>query len=614
MSRLTVSGGDLYLDGEYCDEIGYNAYSLGQKAWLSAEYDYRTDFTLLAANGVKVVRIMCAPFQGSDWNALIGNPIPANWAAVPATYRNIMEDLFDKAADSGIAIVACLHWNYQCIPDMLSETYANAFLAGSNSITYWKAWATLFVNQFKNHAALGMWQIGNEWPMFQITEYGGAAPYSGHNASRVRSVVSEIATSIRAADASTPIASGSIGAPMFFLSNRPSTRAAADNIVAWCPSPCNVAEAHLYLNNAFVGSGWNGTIHTTADSIRELTAAYKRRAAEVGKAFMVGEIGVSGDQDSGTDLFKEILGGVRGGGAQLSLVWNWNEEGSGQDEWNIYPGYEYSSYARGDNYITAVKHGSAFGYERDWTTLLSPPQLHYASFTGASGGEISIPASSSYNTTTMSFACWVRSKAPTSFSRIAQYRSADNTKGWVVLFDTNGMLPFVDFRKGGPASANNSAGIVGNYAKGEWVHLAYSFTNPTGSTFERRIWLNGFEFHYLTGADSGYVPHDGTVALYLASSNGGSYGNIDLADVCLSDEMWSTPDVMNLMKYGTEPPGVLGRWRLNGNANDDYGNHGTAGGGVSYAAVAPSMRTVTTRSQATRTVSNRPTAQRQVAA
>lgn len=588
MGRYSIGvNGALLLDGRPASELGYNAYSLGQKAWLDANYVYRTDIPLLHSLGVRTLRVMCAPFNGNEWDTLIGNPIPANWAAVPATYRSIMEEFFDLCEEYDIAIVACLMWNYKAIPDMLSEAYDVAFASSSSaSAVYWKAWATLFVNQFKDHGGLGMWQIGNEWPMLQTTLYGGVAPYSGHDAERVRATVAEIATAIRAADPDTPINSGSIGFPTYLLAYRPAAQYVPDFPLYWAPDPCDVAGVHLYMDNAFVGGEWDGGKWANFDTVKELLASYKMRANAVGKAFILDEFGVNDEQQAGPDtsLFEQFLTGARAAGVECCLVWNWNEDFITVRKWNIYPGSTNAGHPRGDAYIAAVRNSAPMGRQPDWLKGIRPRQSQYAVFSGVTGGEIIIPASNAYNTRTMTLSCWIRGRNAGSFTTAIRYRNAATTNGWILIFDTNGIRPFMDWRKAGPASANNTSGQIADWVPGEWYHMTFAFLNPAGSPFTRTIWVNGFQWLYTTGADAGYVPPDGSVSLSFGSGNGSGYSAIDLADVCLSDRMLTTDEVMALYKTGTAPStGLVGRWKLDGNANDSISsNNGVAGAGVRY--------------------------------
>lgn len=261
MAKLSVVNGQLLLGGSPCAEIGVNAYSLGEKTWGQATPDnvYVTDLPLIKNRGFNVVRIMAAPFDGTGtygWGSIVGNTPPSTWNDLNSGYRSKIDAIMDAAGNAGLTILPAFFWNPLAIPNMLSETPAAAFTPGSASIAYWEAFASVFVDHFKNHEAYGAHAPFNEWPLERIRGWG-TLPWANWDLKNCRGVANRIWSIMRTADPSRCVISGSIAPPVYDDAFKWELQTAIDDTLDGS-GVCDTLDWHTYLTNQFVGSNWSG--------------------------------------------------------------------------------------------------------------------------------------------------------------------------------------------------------------------------------------------------------------------------------------------------------------------------------------------------------------------
>jgi hypothetical protein len=594
MAKFTVSNGVLYLGGQRCAEIGINAYSLGEKTWGQATPDnaYLTSFPLIKSYGYNVVRIMAAPFGGTGtygWGNVVGSTPPTTWNDLNSGYRSKIDAIMDAAGNNGLTVIAACLWNPPAVPDMLGETLEQAFTPGSSSLAYWEAFASVFADHFKNHDAYGAHSPFNEWPAEGIR--GFAPPFPAPqvwSAANVRGACERIWAAMRAADASRIVIPAFIAPPIYNDAFRWEWfRGIDDSILS--AGRADVLDWHVYLSSTFVGEKMFTPTTPTSPlqvdpvqyenfvGLKELLTEARRRAASRGKPFVMTEFGVNSYQDpSSVAKITELVTAIKNAGVQLALMWDWNPRTSlvvpNQDRWSIYPGYiDHNGYARGDNYLAAVTNENVNPSTVPSVSAQVPPRC--ARFSGASNSGVSIPASARYQTAEMTIMGWIRMRGrPAAFSRIAQYRNAAATAGWLWLFDAPANFSYMEWRKAS-GSAESTAGDAGRRPTNRWYHVAISFSNT-----ETQLFLDGREFRYFTYANAGWVPHDGTTNLFLGYDGTTNWGRFDMAEFGLFNRRVSADEIFQYVFYGNRPATPVGWWPLQNNANDDsgFGNNGTA--------------------------------------
>lgn len=590
MAKFTVSNGVLLLDGAPCAEIGVNAYSLGEKTWgiVPPDNAYLTSFPLIKSYGYNVVRIMAGPFGGTGtygWGNVVGTTAPSSWNDLNAGYRSKIDAIMDAAGDAGLTVLPSCLWNYQAIPDMLSESYADAFTPGSASIAYWEAFAYYFADHFKNHQAYGAHIPFNEWYTQKIVGFsaGGAPVYSGWSSANVLGAAEKIWAAMRSADPSRCVIPGSIAPPKYNDPNQWEWLRSIDDSIA-TSGTADALDWHVYLTSNFTGEKFSASLgYGNFVGIKDLLSEARRRAASQGKAFVCSEFGVAGDQDvSSSTKIQDLVGAIKGAGVQLALMWDWNPRTSlivpSQDRWSVYPGYVYNGYARGDNYLSVVTNENVNPSAVNSPSLQLPKRA--ARFAGTTNNGITIPASTRYSSEEFTVMAWVRMKGrPANFSRMAQYRNAAASAGWILLFDTGANFPYLETRTAAGTSAYNTAGAYGRKFTDRWYHMAISYSDTSAQLF-----LDGREFRYLTYTDKGWAKPDNSTPLCLGFDGTSGWARIDMAEFGLFNRLVSAQEIYDYVFSGARPDTPVGWWPLQNNANDDSGfnNHGTALSGITY--------------------------------
>lgn len=593
MARLTVANATLFLNGKPCFEMGFNAYSLGEKTWGQAVPDniYITDLPLIKSLGYNVVKIMAAPFSGTGtygWGNVVGSTTPTTWTSLNAGYRSRIEAIMDAAGNAGLTVLAVPLWNYQAIPDMLGESYAVAFQSGSASQTYWMEFARVFAERFANHEAYGAHIPYTEWPAERHRAFGALPPFAGWNPGHVRATANRIVGAMKAADPSRCTIANTVAPAKFDLSNAWERRRLMDDSI-WAAGVADVVDWHVYSQSAYVGANWElqadsvTLAHSQLVGLTELLAEMRQRAASRGKVFACTEFGVDGDiEPTGTTRIAQMVRAIRGAGIQLSLAWDWNPRTSlvvsSQNKWSIYPGYGYNTYARGNAYLNVINN--TFSPGPSDKAFLEQAPARCARFAGVVNSHVTIPAAARYNSQQFTLMAWVRQigRSP-GFARVAQYRNAANDKGWVFLYDNEATAPYIDTRRSGPASAYNSAGRYGMRRPHRWHHYAVVYSNTSAQLF-----LDGREWTFIKYANSGYEPHDGTSNLFLGFNGSGAWARIDMAEFGLFDRLLTPQEIFDSVYRGVRPSAPVGWWPLQSDANDasGFGNHGVAGSQLTF--------------------------------
>lgn len=591
MAKLTVVDGVLKLDGANCYEIGLNAYSLGEKTWGQATPDnvYVTDLPDIKRRGYNIIRLMAGPFDGTGtygWGNVVGTSPPASWSDLNASYRAKIDAIMDTAAAAGLTVLPSCLWNYKAIPDMLSESYADAFKPSSASVAYWEAFAFVFADHFKNHDAYGAHIPFNEWPLESIRGFG-AAPYIGWDVSMVRGVANRIWSAMRAADSTRCVIPGTISPPVYDLQNKWEWKTAIDDSIK-AAGTCEVVDWHLYPITAYVGAEWQAQsdaalAYEKIVGLQELLSQVKLQAASRGKAFVCTEFGVGGNQDTNnTRRIQAITDAIKKSGVQMALAWDWNPRTSlivsSQNQWSIYPNYEYNNFPRGNEYLKVLVNTNMRASINNAPRPKLPKKC--ARFAGVSGNHVVIPHAARYSSTDFTVMGWIRMIGrPAGFSIIADYRNSANSAGYVMLFDGDADGPYFDLRKSGPASAYNTADQYGRRRANRWYHYAVSFSNT-----QAQLFLDGREFRYFKFSSIGWAPPDGTANLRLGYNGTNGWARIDMADFALYDRRLDAQEVFDYVFYGARPASPAGWWPLQGNANDDSGfaNNGTAGSALTF--------------------------------
>ena len=204
--QLDANGNTIY-DGQKINWLGVNYFSM-----VSACYDG----SVISENRVKSVMNSLETLQEYNVKAIrfnVGFFYADNWRnqyfTDPEGYFDLLERLFDKAAECNIGLVPSFFWTMYLL-DYYGEHYVPAFenaaTNNSQTITFMMDYTTMLVERFASHPAILMWEFGNEYnlqmdlPNWQDLNPGKDASLDKPTIAIHTQVIERWADTIRAAD------------------------------------------------------------------------------------------------------------------------------------------------------------------------------------------------------------------------------------------------------------------------------------------------------------------------------------------------------------------------------------------------------------------------------
>lgn len=587
MSRLSVGGGQLLLEGWAVSNIGLNAYSLLEKKWSNrsgGETAYIQDWALMAQYGVKFVRVNIAPFWSGgtgQWLDIVGSTVPSK-----AGYYTDVEALMNAAAAAGIYVLPTLFWRWATIPDLKGESVSVGF-GSANSATraYMAAFATEFATRYRNHPALGAYIISNEWNLKawdgniptvltpqtppSYSSPADVTPWQG-----VRDTLQVVASAIRSVDPDAAIVSGFGGPPLADQQDRPDMSEWVDRQLALHPPAVNVIDTHLYPTNASMGrfhdSGERRSVRTMRDYLSELNA----RAGQMGKALIMTEFGCTDAQNPDGRLFDEMITETKEAGVGIALVWNWNEDFvASQVDWHIYPGSPRAGYLESIRRANLSTHSRRGGRPSRYK---SPPQKFCAHFDGANSFMTAPSHPAIDGAVDWSLVFWIRPhEQPGTFRRVWEKTAVGNPGGMQLLFDSAGKFIYTNHYQAGGTNAYNTAGQLRRMSPGQWRHCAITF-NASNSNV--RTYLDGEYWKSETlSPTSPSMGGAGHTQVFGRSIGGIGHARFDMADFMMFPRMLSHGEVLDHVRNGQAPDLPAVRYKFDGDGQDSGPNglHGT---------------------------------------
>lgn len=505
---VSVSG-DLLLNGKYCRELGVNAYSLITDITNNSKpTNYKTILDECAAMGVRVVRVSLTTYSSASMlSQVLGGSLPKKnftWSDLSASYRAAVQTVFDYAASLGIYLMPSVVWQPDAFSGLYSETTTTMYtVANSKSRVFARAFTKAFVAAYKDHKAMGIYSLGNEFKLANGTWYTDA---------QVNPFLSDLARVIKVIDPQKAVCSSNLDAVYDGNLTRPVFQTVMSTIVANNPDPLDTVDIHAYADRAWLSPDPVNVLNSTALDAYCYAEEWMATLVKLGKAakkpFILSEIGILGRNDAvsmtqgqeyfgQTDKLVKMLDRVFASGVQLALLWNIGDNTSGvlQTLWD----FSQANGTRGSTYQPIIKQ-----YVQKFRTSQTKElgQKYFdpaakghgkpqgaATFTGSNSVNIQYPAATPELLggsvgTILLFANVAAANAD--YARlISACDSAGNTRGFQVLMNTGGLEPYITFMGAGVNGAGKTPALVaGTPAMRGW----------TWNSTALQIYVDGFWF------------------------------------------------------------------------------------------------------------------------
>ena len=487
--------------------IGFNCYSqlymnlLGTRT--AAQMD--TLFSYIASTGAKMVRIMFPAFSGAELTTLVHPAVPAlplNDASFRPTWLTASDLVFDRAAAAGLKIVACMFWTPNAVPTMLSQGYPAAYqTTTSASVQYMESFVKWFANRYKDHAAMGIYSFGNEYPWDD-------AGVTNPTAAQLGAVFQKVGDALRTVDTEHLSMVDLPGVYQGTLPTRMSVQTYVDRIRVICAG-VDIWGPHFYTSTGLTGRKSNdGALFTPGGAtglgyedldvlVNEVNAA----AEASGKLCFLGEFGIatSDETDTLTVVKRRAVEAVANHCAG-GMLWDVNfaaGAAGNQAIWLIEPTSARATAFQG--VVTAANrnrksrawfeaHGVATGEAK---ARLQPALGESTTFTRSTTGRATFRSPVEMEGQTIAVAFWLRVDAAlNAFERVVSLQhNGATTHGLSILADATGAELYADYR-GPAASAGNTVGVLPAPVTGEWNHYVF-IRHMVNGTMAHEVWFNG---------------------------------------------------------------------------------------------------------------------------
>ena len=487
--------------------IGFNCYSqlymnlLGSRT--AAQMD--TLFNYIAGTGAKLVRIMFPAFSGAELTTLVhpSNPVlPITDASFRASWLTASDLVFNRAAAAGLKVVACLFWAPNAVPTMVGGTYPAAYASTtSTTAEYMASFARWFAGRYKDHAAMGMYSFGNEYPW---ADDGVAHP----TASQLGAVFQKVGDAVRDVDTTHLTMVDLPGVYQGTLPTRMSVQTYIDRVRTICAG-VDVWGSHFYISTGLTGRKSNDGAAFTAgaanglgyEDLDVLVSEVNAAAEAAGKLLFIGEFGVANNEETDTlTVVKERAVRAVGENCLGGMLWDVNfaaGAAANQAIWLIEP-----TSARATAFssvVTAFNRSNRAALPTDTKGAASgeakrvnkPDTSEVTTFTRAATGRGTFRATPDMSGQTLSVAFWLRADAAlNAFERVVTLQNnGATTSGVAILADGAGAELYADWR-GPTAGAGNTIGTLPAIVVGEWNHYVFLRRMVNGQ-MAHEVWFNG---------------------------------------------------------------------------------------------------------------------------
>ena len=523
--------------------MGFNYYSLVYEI-LQSVANIATNRPLQLAYirdaGGNMVRIGLPCFSSAQYLSLVHStvsmPTTVSDSNLRSTYIAALDTAFDAAASYGLKLHISDSWNQSYLPIALGETLATGYInTTTKTAVYMKSAAEWLFRRYANHAAFGVYSIGNEW---QTDDTGTTKP----TPAQLGAFFTFIASACRVIDPSKIVTADLVPPGQVATKSRILPEVAAvrygllyAGLDAWCLHFFSDDYDYVGRNENETAAYPNAYTNTLGfEGMMSLVECYSAMASAQGKPLLCGELGVSTSHEAdGTFTKKRRVMKAASTFCEYSLWWNVQDSVQAvppQDVWFIAP-----STTRGDTF-------TALALEANNSRM---PKLRIAGGTKAlraqirpstcmtstrtAGAICSVPAVAFQSATNYALLFWVRLNSTlNSYEAFVDFRGASNFNGLVALGDSTAATNYyVEFRAAAGGAGNNAAQLP-DPALGDWHHVAVMYGPVIGAN-TITTWLNGLYWKTLAATGTlGAIPNPTTIE-FLGSTSGAPVSMQDIA-------------------------------------------------------------------------------------
>lgn len=583
--------------------VGFNYYSLVYEILINSASGIASRSTVLdyvVSCGANIVRIALPVFSSAQYLSLVHStatmPSTMTDANLRSSYVAAIDTAMDALAARGLKAHVCDGWGQDFLPTALGETRAQGYgSTTSATAVYSRSAAQWFFNRYRQHAAFGVYSLGNEY----VTDPAGI---TGPTDAQLGAWFTSVANAARQIDQTKIITSDAL----FLAASNSATRTTLDQYAttlrtwfagldAYCVHiygngfnyvGAQVLEDAAFPNSSSTDLGWEGA-PSLLEALRGIADADK-------KPLIIGEFGIPTDEEADDKSDKKmrcIRPMVQF--ADYSLLWNVQDATLANSIPNQVKWYIAPSTTRATTFQSLVSYVNTgmpqqirlAGGTKGLRNQLQPRYAFKASRTSDATVKFT-SASVHQNSNGYSLLMWLRLDAPLNSNEFIIGFNGANTSGIAVVANAvaNAQGFYFETRAAG-GSQGNTPNMLPDVALGEWNHVAFTSEGVNGSA-AIRMYLNGLYFRTITCS--------GPPTAIATGANmfiGGGNTNIGIPasyqDICLGTSI--TPqDVWDHMQGKILPQSLLHvRARANRSATD-LSKNGVAitfGAGVSIVQV-----------------------------
>lgn len=554
--------------------VGFNYYSLVYEVLIGSApgiANRGAHLDWISATGATVVRFALPVFDSAQYLSGVHNtaamPATMSDSNLRSTYVTALDTCMDALAARGLKAHVCDGWGQDYLPTALGETRAVAYgSTTSKTAVYSKSAAEWFFRRYKDHAAFGVYSLGNEY----VTD---AAGITGPTEAQLGAWFTFVAAGARAIDPRKLIT-----ADLLHLAvSNSASRITLDQFAVTLRTLCAGLDAyclHFYGSGfAYVGYSANEDAafpNTNAtdlgyEGLPALMESLRSIADADGKPLIIGEFGVSTAEEADADPQKKnrVLR-VVSQYADYCMLWNVQDATlagtiPNQTTWFISTGTTRATTFSGvvSPLNLAKQPVSVQRIAGGLKGLRNSLQPRFAvKGARASQGYIQFTSSSVHASSTgYSLLMWLRLDAPLNSGELIMGFNGDNTYGLGVAANAvaNALGFYVDMRYAG-GSRVNSQTLLPDVVVGEWNHLCFSSEGVNGSA-ALRVMLNGLYWRTIPAA--GYPASISTgINMFIGGYNAGNGAPVSFQDVCLAGSV-SMQDVWDHMSGKVLPQSFL---------------------------------------------------------
>jgi hypothetical protein len=387
---LHAVGTRVYKDGAPFRHIGVNHFSLFMREFVDfgiPNTGLTADLDAILARGIKVIRVGFGFYDYATWRDYYYNAQAAYWSK--------LDQVLDAIAARGLVCIVNMAWNVRSFTQLTflsaGATIGPNRLADKTSALYtlFSDYVSAFVTRYRNHAAVGAWQFGNEtsanfgnemhsaWLLDGTGVDGGATPLpsSCNWGAKPEGGTYAATDKMRPAEyarffqylreliyANDPharmIISGDAMGNAYAVGVRRANSLAADSYADWTGSALTnfqswvayrESELPTVCNHIYPLAAKTGDSQFFSDGDRTLTQHITDSAtwaAAAGKPFILEEWGatyrgspvdpVSTDLATETANFTESLNAIVAQDVPLAMIWNWGGNLGVGAEWMLW--------------------------------------------------------------------------------------------------------------------------------------------------------------------------------------------------------------------------------------------------------------------------------------